>query len=282
MKKLSVFFFATLLLIAAFTLSAFAEDAVVYVDGTVAASGDGSTPAKAIKTFAAGIKALPSGGTLVLCGDTSITGPTQLAATSAAVTITSEYGGVKYDAVFGLGARLVFTGDATFENITIHNASTVQQSIFARGYTLTMGEGITCTTNGGALCYPVLYGGKYNGAHVGNSHIVIQSGTFRAVYGGNHENSFTGNSVIDFTGGTVLVTLVGGSFAGNFTGNATVNIGGDAVVEYNTVASINFGVVGSSCGDGVATGDALTFTGDVAINIFGNAQVYSNVRPART
>lgn len=277
MKKLSLFFFATLLLIAAFTLSVFAADAVVYVDGTVAASGDGSTPAKAIKTLAAGIKALPKGGTLVVCGDTSITGATQLAATSAAVTITSEYGGVKYDAVFGLGARLVFTGDATFENITIHNASTAQQSIFARGYTLTMGEGITCTTNGDALCYPVLYGGKYNGAHVGNSHIVIQSGTFRAVYGGNYENSFTGNSVIDFTGGTVLVTLVGGSFAGNFTGNTTINIGGDAVMKYNTVASINFGVVGSSCGDGIATGDSLTFVGDIAINIFGNAQVYSNV-----
>ncbi len=277
MKKLSLFFFATLLLIAAFTLSAFAAEHVVYVDGTVTVSGDGSTPAKAIKTFAAGIKALPNGGTLVVCGDTSITGATQLAATSAAVTITSEYGGVKYDAVFGLGARLVFTGDATFENITIHNASTTQQSIFARGYTLTMGEGVTCTTNGDALCYPVLYGGKYNGAHVGNSHIVIRSGIFRSVYGGNYENSFTGNSVIDFTGGTVLVALVGGSFAGNFTGNTTINIGGDAVMEFNTVATINFGVVGSSCGDGIATGDALTFTGDIAINIFGNAQVYSNV-----
>ena len=278
MKKI-LLFFAALLMIALLTVSVLAASTVVYVDGTVSTAGDGTTPETALKTFAAGIKALPNGGTMVICGDTSITAATQVAATTGCVTVTSEYNGIEYDAVFNLGARLVFTGDVTFDNITINNASTAQQSIFARGYTLTIGEGVTCTTNGGELIYPMIYGGKYNGAHTGDSHVIIKGGTWRAVYGGNYTNSFTGNSVVDFLGGEILFALAGGNYAGNFAGDCTVNIGGDAVMRFNSVSSINVGIVGGTTGDGLTseTDTMLTHTGDITVNIFGDAQVYSNV-----
>ncbi len=279
MKKLNCIF-SIIIVFAVFTLSAFAAGNVVYVDGTVATAGDGSTPQSAIKTFAAGVKALPGGGTIVICGDTGITAATQLATNSICITVTSEYGGTKYDAVFNLGARLVLSGSFIFDNITVNNASTSAQSIFARGFMLTVGEGVTCTTNGDALAYPVIYGGKYNGAHTGDAHVVIKGGTWRGVYGGNYSNSFTGNTQIDFLGGTVLYALSGGSYTGNFSGNTTVNIGGSAVMAFNTVSSINIGVTGVTTGDGVqgTSGEELyTHTGDVDINIFGNAKVYSNI-----
>lgn len=283
MKKLLAFFFSALILTLAFTLYTLAAD-VVYVDGTVAASGAGTTPETAYKTLKEGFAALPSGGTVVVSGDTTIvSGSNTLGATTGEVLITSVYGDIDYGAVLSLKAALIFTGDATIDNITICNADTSPKQLFARGHLLTIGESVQCTTIGDDLCYPVIYGGKQSTAYTGDSHVVVKGGTWRGIYGGNYTQAFTGNSVIDFTGGTVLYAVVGGSYTGNFTGNSTVNIGGNAVVEFNTVydstASLDIpvGVSGSCVGDGTATGSSYTFTGDIEINIFGNAQIFSNV-----
>lgn len=281
MKKISALL-VTLLWVCVLSVCLLAAD-VVFVDGTVAASGDGTTPETAYKSLKEGIAALPNGGTLVFSGDTTLSTAYNQAATSGTVLLTSVYNGVDYGGRLILKSRLIFTGDATLDNITIHNGNTAPCMIFARGYTLTMGENVKCTTAGDALCYPVVYGGKYNGAHTGNSHVIIKGGTWRSVFGGNYENTFNGNSIVDFTGGTVLYSLVGGSFTGNFTGSSTVNIGGNAIVEFNTVydsvakLDVAVGVTGSCVGDGTATGNSYTFTGDIDINISGNAQIFSNV-----
>ena len=272
MKKHLLFFFASLLFAALLAVSAFAAG-VVYLDGGVAAAGDGATPETALKTFAAAVKALPSGGTIVVCGDTVIP-EVQVANTTGTVTVTSSYGGTDYGANLILGGRLVLSGAYTFEHINIHNNSAANgYEIFARGYTLTMEDTVTCTGTDEGLCYPVIYGGKRLAAHNTDTHLIIKGGTWRSLFGGNYQQAFNANSVIDFTGGTVLYAVVGGSYTGNFTGNATVNIGGDAVVCHNSISGIVGGVIGASMGDG----NPFTFTGDVAINIGGNAQIYSNV-----
>lgn len=276
-------FFLTALLICILSFSVFAAEKVVYVDGTVAASGNGTSPETAFKTLKEGFTALPSGGTLVLSGDTTVSTAYNQPATGGTVVITSVYGGEDYGARLIMGARIIFTGNVTMKDITIHNGKTDPLMFFARGYTLIVEESVRCTTAGGELCYPIIYGGKYNGAHNGNSHVIIRGGTWRSVFGGNYENTFTGNSVIDFTGGTVLYSLVGGSYTGSFTGNSTVNIGGDAIVEFNTVydstakLDVSVGVSGSCVGNGTATAGDYVFTGDITINIFGNAQIFSNV-----
>ena len=273
MKKLSVFFFATLLLILVFVLSAVAADKVVYLNGSLTAAGDGTTPETALTTFASAVKAVPSGGTIVVCGDTPIP-EVQVANTTGTVTVTSVYGGIDYDADLVLNGLLVLSGAYTFENINIHNNSTAKGfEIFARGYTLTMEETVTCTSAGGSLCYPVIYGGKRMGAQTTDTHLVIKGGTWRSIFGGNFSKAVTANTVVDFTGGTVLYTVAGGSYTGDVTGNATLNIGGNAVVEHNSISGIPGGVVGANGGDG----NAYAFTGNVAINVGGNARIYSNI-----
>ena len=72
MKKLTIFFLAACLAAAVLAVSAFAAG-VVFVDGTVAAAGDGTSPASPLKTFASAVQAVKTGGgTIVLCGDTEI------------------------------------------------------------------------------------------------------------------------------------------------------------------------------------------------------------------
>lgn len=270
MKKRSVFFFATLLFTVALALSAFAADTVVYLNGSLTTAGDGLTPETALTTFASAVKAVPSGGTIVVCGDTPIP-EVQVANTTGTVTVTGVYGGTDYDADLILNGLVVLSGAYTFENINLHNNATTKGiEIFARGYTLTMEETVTCTSAGGGIYYPVLYGGRRLAAQTGDSHLIIKGGTWRRLVGGNYSKTFTGNSVIDFTGGTVLYTVSGGNYTGDFVGNATVNIGGDAVVELNTESGIPGGVIGASVGNGTA----YSFTGDIQINIGGNARIY--------
>ncbi|MBQ9429525.1 MAG: hypothetical protein IJU41_08295 [Clostridia bacterium] len=273
MKKLILFSFAILLLTAALALSALAEG-VVYLDGGIAAAGDGSAPQTAVKTLAAAVKALPSGGTIVVCGDTPVP-EVQLANTSGLITVTSVYEDTDYDADLILNGILVLSGPYTFEHINIHNNSTAKGfEIFARGYTLTMESTVTCTSAGGELCYPVLYGGKRMAAHNTDTHLIVRGGTWRCIIGGNYSKAFTANSLIDFTGGRVLYAVAGGNYLDNFTGNSTINIGGDAVVEHNSLSGIVGGVIGATMGDG---SNAYSFTGNIAINIGGNAKIYSNV-----
>ncbi|MBQ7660900.1 MAG: hypothetical protein IJS44_02460, partial [Clostridia bacterium] len=275
MKKLSLFLFASLLLAALLAVSAFAAG-VVYVDGTVAAAGDGSSPQTALKTFAAAVQAVKTGGgTIVLCGDTTIpSAGIEVAASTGTITVTSVYGGTDYDADLIMNGRLVLTGAYVFENINIHNNSaTVPMEFFARGYTLTMEDTVTCTSESAGLIYPTVYGGKRMGVQSTDTHLIIRGGTWRSIFGGNYSKNFTANSVIDFTGGRVLYGVVGGNYIDNFTGNTTINIGGNAVVEFNTDNDIPAGVIGTSMGNG----QAYTFSGNVSINIGGNAKIYSNV-----
>ncbi|MBQ9428499.1 MAG: hypothetical protein IJU41_03015 [Clostridia bacterium] len=275
MKKLTIFFLAACLAAAVFAVSAFVAG-VVFVDSTVAAAGDGTSPASPLKTFASAVQAVKTGGgTIVLCGDTEIpSGGIEVAASTGTITVTSVYDEVDYDADLVMNGRLVLTGVYVFENINIHNNSaSAPMEIYARGYTLTIEDTVTCTSAGTGIIYPVIYGGKRMGVQSTNTHVIVRGGTWRSIFGGNYSKAFNANSVIDFTGGTVLFAVVGGNYIDNFTGNTTVNVGGDAVIEFNTDGDIPGGIMGTSMGNGTA----YTFTGNASINIGGNAKVYSNV-----
>ena len=270
MKKLSLFF-ATFLILALLTVSAFAADTVVFVDGTASASGDGITPETAFKTMAEGITAVADGGTVVVTGDVTYSAATILPTHSGKILITSKYDGTDYGASIILKARIIMGGEVEFDNINIENSGTTQRYILARNYPLTIGAGVTTTSTNGGMMYPIIAGGRWDTAGSGNNVVTVKGGTWHSIIGGNITSTHTGNSEVNFLGGTVLYAVAGGSQRGGFVGDATVNIGGDAVVELNTEA----GVVGANIGDTSTT--AYTFTGDVNINIYGDAKVYSNV-----
>jgi len=234
--------------------------AVAYVDGTGKTEG-------AYTDLASAALALRDGGTIVICGDTSITAQTVLPK-GIKLTITAQN-----NAVLHLGARLTLGGETTFDNITINNASTSYRLIVAAGNPVTMGEGVVTTTNGTDLVYPAIIGGNYDTACTTGSHITVKGGTWRNIYGANYNGTFTGDSTVDFMGGTVLVTLSGGSYSGNYEGNATLNISGNATVEYNTIGGNALGVIGGNVG--ANNGTARTFNGTININIGGNAVINS-------
>ena len=86
MKKL-LFVLSAILLIASLGICASADEQVVYLDGTLATAGDGTTPATAVKTFAAAVQAVKSGGRIVVCGDTPIP-VVQVANSTGTITVT--------------------------------------------------------------------------------------------------------------------------------------------------------------------------------------------------
>ncbi len=269
MKKTTLFLTAVLAAVM-LTVFAFAAETVVYVDPSVNASGNGTTPQTAYKTFAEGIKACASGGTVVVMNDVNFTAATQLATHTGKITVTSEYGGTDYGASINLSARIIMGGETEFDNINIKNVGATQRYIVARNHPLTIGEGVTTSSSNGGMMYPIIVGGRWNTAGTGNNSITVKSGTWQGIYGGNQTGKHTGTSVINFLGGEVLYAICGGSQLGSFEGNTTINIGGDAVVALHDTA----GVIGASLGNGTT---AYTFAGDIDINIYGNAVVKSKV-----
>ncbi len=246
---------------------AFAAEAdTVYLDGTGATEG-------AYADFKTAVSALPSGGTVIVSGDTAIgtsSAGVTLAAVGGKVTVTGENG-----AVLTLARSLTLASEIEFNNITIKNTHASNGRIIANGNKITMGEGVVTETI--VDRYPSIIGGRASGTCKG-SHVVIKSGTWFIVFGGSYGGTFNGDSTVDFTGGTVKAVITGGNRAGNFTGNATLNIGGSAVVEYNKddENADYMGVIGGSMGLKSST-TAYIFSGNIAVNIFGNASVAANV-----
>ncbi|MBE6679104.1 MAG: hypothetical protein E7598_01130 [Ruminococcaceae bacterium] len=276
MKKIGIFLLV-FLLTAILTVSIMAEDVTVFVDGTLTETGNGTlaTPYKAISTAVNAIKS--TGGTIVLTGKTTVN-VFAVPAHSKPITYTSVYDGIDYaetnGACLSLGGRMVLGGESTFENMIIECATSTTSNvggvIYAYGYKTTFGEGITCTNPKGALIYPSLYAGGYSNNGSRNAVLTVKSGTWRAIFGGNGNGAFTGNSTVNFEGGTVKLSLVGGNNAvGNFTGNTTLNISGGKIESNNG----GYGIVGSSLGYSAA----LTFKGNIAINISGNPVIEAPV-----
>ena len=261
MKKSATFLFI-FLLIFGITLCASAAD-TVYLDGTGETDG-------AYTDLASAFAALENGGTLVVTGDTTFGATNEgvtLPAVGGKVTVTGENG-----AVLTMVRSLTLSSEVAFENINFCSAHSSNGNIIANGNALTFGEGVTVTASSDR--YPTLIGGASSGTLMGGSHITVKSGTFRAVYGGNYAGTFNGDSEVYILGGTVKYAVSGGNLNGNFTGNATVNIGGTAAIEYD---SNNVALIGGTVGSSSSTATAYTFNGDIAINIYGNATVASNI-----
>ncbi|MBE6640352.1 MAG: hypothetical protein E7619_02075 [Ruminococcaceae bacterium] len=262
MKKiLFVFVLCIVMLLPLFVMGASAADDVVFI------GGEGDTYA----TIAEAAAALPAtGGTVVVRGPVDHPTGSAVDLPAKPLVITSVYGGVDYaktnGAYFGVGRTLNLYSTLTIENITMkHTATGIYGNIYARGNSLTLGEGITTVASSESK-YTNVFGG-FSGANNGTGHkpvITVKSGTWQNVYGGSYTGTFNGDPTVIMTGGKVVNVISGGGRFGNFTGNAKVDISGGET--YLVVGGI-YGVSGSSC----------TFTGDVDLDIHGNAKVAYNV-----
>ena len=263
MKKL---FSAILVLFLCFMLlpvSVSAETMDVYVSSTGSDENSGTAEAP-FATLTKAIEAVPDHGTIHVVGTVKDAGVTSITCAKRGYTIT-----ITGDTLDFSGLTHVILGDAvTFQEITIAASSETgsEVRIYANGYKLVMGDGITTTGN-----VEIFGGGRW--AKVASTDVTVLSGTYKAIYGGGNAsatadggaskvtgdvNLFVGgttNSTIDASshsythlifGGGRYDSPVGGNVNLTFTGNAKANYvfgGGRGGVE-NDVIYENAGVAG--------------------------------------
>ncbi len=224
-KKFLGFIVVTLLVI--LSLSVFAAEDTVYLDGTGETDG-------AYTDISEAVSALANGGTIVVCGDTTV------GTTSAGVTLPEVGGALKIVGKNGVKltiARAVnFFNDVEIDNITLvyGGTSAGYGSVIMRGNDLTIGENVTCEAVGSH--YLSIFGGRASSTQTGDPHIVIKSGTFRRIFAGNSIGTFTGNPVIEIYGATV--GPIGKCDGGTFNGTSTVKLYSGANVGAVTADSI--------------------------------------------
>ncbi len=188
----------------------------LYVDGTGATEG-------ALTSFEAAVAALPrTGGTIYVCGDTTVADANTVvpfAAKSGKVTVIGQNGAKLVNT-----RTWIFNCEMEFDNIELCCASTDTGFIYANGNKLTIGAGVTTTLADGGRWMTVFGGGTACEGTSGNStHLVIKAGTYRNIAGANYMSAFIGTSKVELSGGvTVQRRLSAKNQDGNktFTGTA--------------------------------------------------------------
>ncbi len=211
----------------------------VYVDGTLAASGDGLTAATAFKTLPEAIAAVDEGGKIVISGNTTTSTKTSVTA-DRGFTLTAENG-----AVLTLGRNLYCGGNTVIENIALKNGAPKNSDIiYACGYDLTIGEGITCAKNSSTDRHLVIAAGQYEGDLVGSGTITVNSGTWRNIFAGNWNDDFSGTSTVIFNGGVIEYESAdnGCIKVGNLGSSSTNTANVTVIVNGGTVPTIRNGL----------------------------------------
>ena len=263
-----------------------ADKTVLYVqDG---GEGDGSLPTSPMGDLAAASSALPAGGTIVVCGDLTVSGAKTLAAASGKLTVTSLYGGVDYRLTDG--AKLVLSGSVTLGTETTFTALDIETAvndayIAAAGKHLTIGEDVVCTLLPDARIetYPALVGGSVALAEVLRADVTldIYSGTWGVVTPGQY--STAAGASARRAEGNLTLNLYGGSITGgiyvagvnSLTGDATFNARGGivacpvigAAAETAVRGNVTVNAAGASFEGDIRAGEDSTATLDGAYRL---------------
>ena len=147
----------------------------------------------------------------------------------------TDYGAAGAKLCFAKGLRFVLNGDTTFENIAIEYSGSL--NFVAQYNPITFGKGVTHTRPEGGSGVYIVGGwqspGEGRAANL-DSHITIESGTFRYVIGGSRQSAggaeltFTGTHHITVNGGEIE-TLYAGSLKNHSSRSAKLEIGGGRV-----------------------------------------------------
>ena len=200
------FIIAVLLFLALITCVCAAD--TVYLDGT------GQTPG-AYTSISAAVSALPSGGTVMVTGDTVI-GSAQAGVTlpkvGGKVTIVGEG-----DVTLTFARSLFLSSELEIDHVTLHSTATTSGNILSCGNTLTIGENVRVTAAAGAML-PALFGGAGSGTVSYDAHLIVKSGAWRCIYGGNYSGTFNGNAVVELSNLVSNGSVSAKNYLGNFNG----------------------------------------------------------------
>jgi len=221
--SLVVVLFMALSLLPSFTFTASAApNNVVYVNGTTGLdSNNGLSTETAYKTFAKAYDEVSDGGTIMVNGNTIA--DNSYIAPAKAVTITSDNNSE-------LSFRMLFlNGETTFKNMTL-KGQTSGFGIYANGFPLTLGEGLTIAPNNAQDTIFIVGGEVFNNDASGmvapsgrGSNITVLSGDYRSYAfvagpvasigsrGGNFQTDTLYNTIVTATGD--LNVHIGGNTA---------------------------------------------------------------------
>lgn len=231
MKKRGLAILLTVVLLAAVLAVAAAAQtgSVVYVSGAYTGTDSDGTAQKPYTTIEAAYAALPdAGGTVVVCGNTTVTYSSEKSAwpsKTGPVTITSNDGTKNYRDEATLtfhntrGARVFvqFSSATTFENIHMDdtNSKGTGQNVaveFWAGPSLTFGQGVINTIDGGTELTNDYSNGRWvvrMGSYSSkiDSTFTMHSGTLSYIQGGNNQQD-VGTSTVYVGKDAVIVDKI--------------------------------------------------------------------------
>ena len=237
MKRQFLVLMMVVFLIMMLPLVSYAESTtVVFVDGTVETSGDGSAPDEAVKTIAEAFSLLAGdGGTIVVAGNTTITETYTFPEQTGKVTVTGQYNGTSYNPIVTVAGSskvyLLCTSEIEFSHLTINRTSSGGCVEFFSGPSLTFGDGMVFRYNGGTLgTNTIAVRVGYYDQECPAAAFTMTSGTLSYVTGGNNKYG-VGTSIINFGGTAELLHMLQCGGTSQDVGSSTVNITGGTIPE---------------------------------------------------
>lgn len=210
-------------------------------------------------SLADALKEVADGGTIRVDGTVSVTA----APGTHGKTVTITGGELDFTSLSS-----VTLGDhITFDDITL--TFTESTYVYAGGYKVTMGSGVTMTN-------PIkIFGGK-NGGTVASTNLTLLAGTYTAIYGGSHKGNVTGSTYL-YVGGNVNpgadasshshdYCIYGGSYIAS---GSTGSIGGTAYTVFTGSAKANYIYGGSYGASTISGGTNLTVSGGSVMSVYG-------------
>ena len=232
-------------------------------------SGDGSSPAQPLGSLSAGFSALADGGTLVVCGPTTVGAAVASKTGESTLELTSVYDGVDYresaDASLTVSANINFYCPATLEHLTLVCGGSNIYLVF-NGNRALIGEDILCARADGVSAYLSLVAGtRRNNFALTATDLTVCGGSWGRAFGGS-------TAAATFADMDAHLTVRGGEFfdyicaagAGDQSGGASLTL--EDGVFYGGVY-------------GAATLAEETFDGEIEIRINGGV-FYGKIKPA--
>ncbi|MBQ5808253.1 MAG: hypothetical protein IIW21_00680, partial [Clostridia bacterium] len=210
-----------------------AAEKVVYVKSGGNDSNTGASASSAVKNLSKAFELLGgASGTIVVCGNVSVSSSLTTPANTGTVTITSVYGGKDYrsSAAITITKNITMGCALKLENVRIitsvvSGATNMYpyNSISMKGYALHIGKGVECSLANGCETYLSIVGGA------GNQQLTVESGHWQRVRGNDGTGSASKylNTTISVTGGTFheKLILTGEKSARYVNVNATIDGG---------------------------------------------------------
>lgn len=170
--------------------------------------------------------------------------------------------------VLNLGTSLELGGALTVEDLTLSAAKACE--IFARGYDLTVGSGVSST---GTI---TVYGGGKSADVEGDITLTLNGGTYANVYGGGKSMAVTGDIVLT-VGGNAVVTgsVYGGGYGAVVNGDVSVSVSGSGVSPVVDGKGSSNSIITAG---GKANGKSMAYvTGKTSVVLEEGAVTYANI-----